>query len=302
MKTALCAAAIGVAMLTGYGLSAQPAQAGYVVDLTQQGANVVETGNGSLDLTALTFLTTNSPPAGGEQARINASFGLVVLGPTSPTSINVYKGLTGPSSFGSGSSFENANSGLGGSPVGVAGSLIAGTPILGVPVGYVSGASLGTSTNTWDDATFASLGVTRGTYTWTWGSGKDADSFRLIVVPEPATWAMLLIGFGLLGLVGYRKTRLSPVNGFLPLRHAAAVPPAVALGRTKRTLANDLSREIVAAVAPASEKQIHEQFLFEQRKSCYNNRVAGSRRGARGAARARKTEGRKILFESRVTH
>jgi hypothetical protein len=65
MKTALCAAAIGVAMLTGYGLSAQPAQAGYVVDLTQQGANVVETGNGSLDLTALTFLTTNSPPAGG---------------------------------------------------------------------------------------------------------------------------------------------------------------------------------------------------------------------------------------------
>jgi hypothetical protein len=34
MKTALCAAAIGVAMLTGYGLSAPSAQAGYVVDLT----------------------------------------------------------------------------------------------------------------------------------------------------------------------------------------------------------------------------------------------------------------------------
>jgi hypothetical protein len=27
------------------------------------------------------------------------------------------------------------------------------------------------------------------------------------VVPEPSTWAMLLIGFGLLGLFGYRKTR-----------------------------------------------------------------------------------------------
>jgi hypothetical protein len=76
--------------------------------------------------------------------------------------------------------------------VGVARSLIPGTPILGVPVNYLLGSSLGTSTDTWDDATFASLGVTPDI-----GSGKDADSFRLIVVPEPATWAMLLVGFGL---------------------------------------------------------------------------------------------------------
>ena len=55
MKTALCAAAISVAMVTGYGLSAPPAQAGYVVDLTQQGANVVATGSGPIDLTGLTF-------------------------------------------------------------------------------------------------------------------------------------------------------------------------------------------------------------------------------------------------------
>jgi hypothetical protein len=27
------------------------------------------------------------------------------------------------------------------------------------------------------------------------------------VVPEPSTWAMMALGFGLLGLVGYRKTR-----------------------------------------------------------------------------------------------
>jgi hypothetical protein len=26
-------------------------------------------------------------------------------------------------------------------------------------------------------------------------------------VPEPSTWAMMLLGFGLLGFLGYRKTR-----------------------------------------------------------------------------------------------
>ena len=143
----------------------------------------------------------------------------MVLGPTSSTPINVYTGLTGPSSFGSGS-FEDANSGSG-SLVGVAGSL-APFPILGVPVGYVSGSSLRTSTDTWDDATFASLGVTPGLYTWTWGSRKDADSFRLIVagrpleqlasldppsIPEPATWTLMAVGFAWLGLLGFRKTR-----------------------------------------------------------------------------------------------
>jgi hypothetical protein len=37
VKTALSATALGVAMLTGYGLSAPPAQAGYIVTLEQVG-------------------------------------------------------------------------------------------------------------------------------------------------------------------------------------------------------------------------------------------------------------------------
>ena len=67
-----------------------------------------------------------------------------------------------------------------------------------VPTGYVSGASLGTSTDTWSGATFASLGVAPGTYTWTWGTGADADSFTLQIgaaaVPEPASLTLTALG------------------------------------------------------------------------------------------------------------
>jgi hypothetical protein len=135
-------------------------------------------------------------------------------------------GLTGPSSFGSGS-FEDANSGSG-SLVGVAGSL-APFLILGVPVGYVSGSSLGTSTDTWDDATFASLGVTPGRYTWTWGSGKDADSFRLIVARGPrkrTCWSSCLSWLHLLRSWSLRSTRSGSADELARLLGADAYSEA----------------------------------------------------------------------------
>ena len=55
------AAAVGAAMLIG--LSAPSAEAGYIVDLTQQGADVVATGSGAIDLTGLTFVNTFSAAA-----------------------------------------------------------------------------------------------------------------------------------------------------------------------------------------------------------------------------------------------
>jgi hypothetical protein len=201
MKTALYAAAIGTAMLTGYGLSAPPAQAAFVVDLTQQGANVVASGSGAFDLTGLSFI----------RSLFNAAFiwpdsALIYTGPPFPpgSEVDIYTGITtGPTSFGSGGeSFPSSGSGdLVGIENGVFGHA------LFVPTGYVSDSPL-SDTSTYDNQTFSGLGVTPGTYKWTWGSGADADSFTLQIgpaaVPEPSTWAMMLLGFVGLGYAGYR--------------------------------------------------------------------------------------------------
>src|ERR1700722_11813304 len=91
------ASVIGAAMLIG--LSTPPAQAGYVVDLTQQGPNVVATGSGPIDLTGLSLAGSLTRV----QPFIAPSVGLILTGVTFPApSGDVYTGGTGPSSFGSG--------------------------------------------------------------------------------------------------------------------------------------------------------------------------------------------------------
>ena len=59
---------------------------------------------------------------------------------------------------------------------------------IGVPQGYISGDPL-RNTTSWINATYASLGMTPGVYTWSWGSGADATpslltSWRRIFAPD----------------------------------------------------------------------------------------------------------------------
>jgi hypothetical protein len=203
------AAALGAAMLTVYGLSALPVQAGYVVTLEQLGSNVVATGSGAIDLTGLTFLGSS-----GVASFMTPAIGLIHTGPIIATAASAYSGLTGPTSFGSGG--ETVASTGSGDVVGIEGAPSEEVPagFLVVPEFYTSGASL-SDTSTFDNQSFTILGVIPGTYEWTWGSGAN-QNFTLQIgpaaVPAPSIGrglpALLAIsGAWLLHLVVLRLRR-----------------------------------------------------------------------------------------------
>jgi hypothetical protein len=187
-----------------FSLSAPPAQARYTVTLEEQGNNVVATGIGSLDLTDLGGDGTGATSAGIVPALPNGS---INTGPASSTAAVFYTGYTGPLSFGSGG--PSTASSDDGDLVGI--NALSSNPLapvasdLVVLQDYVSGNPL-SDTSTYDNATFASLGVTPGTYVWTWGAGADADSFTLNITataaPEPSGLSQLGVGLAGLALAG----------------------------------------------------------------------------------------------------
>lgn len=178
----------------------------YVVKLIQKGNNVVALGNGAIDLTGLTYKSGGWVVSSDD---VDPSIGDLSMGSVGSPGV-LYQGMSGPTSFGSGG-LSNATSSSGGDLeiFGSAGSYpccsITG-PAMWVPADYVSDTPMSNSA-TWDSANAASLGVTPGIYTWTWGAGTDQ---RFILeaftsVPEPAALGML--GFGLLLVGGFVRLR-----------------------------------------------------------------------------------------------
>lgn len=176
---------------------ASSAQAAYKIDIQQVGSNVVASGSGSINLDALTFTTFFT---GAAQVDPSSALAFVGSGPYS-----VYTGFSGPSSFGSGAgAFADSYTGP---TVYIWGS----QNEISVADGYLSGTPVGLSTGTFNNSTIASLGLTPGTYIWSWGSGSSADTFTVHIgsaaVPEPSTWAMMLAGFAGAGVALRRRNR-----------------------------------------------------------------------------------------------
>jgi hypothetical protein len=179
--------------------SVRPAQAiPFTITMGQVGSNVVATGSGAINLTGLTFAFESLNATNG----LFASEGSIAVGPSGFNDVDVYTGFTGPTSFGPGMTNFDSVPGSG-DFVGISGFL----GLLVVPHNYSSNTNLAGSL-TFTNETFQSLGVTPGTYTWTWGSGLPNQSFTLIIgpagVPDGGS-TISLLGCALLGLAALRR-------------------------------------------------------------------------------------------------
>ena len=160
-------------MLACLAAFACPTQAAVIVSIMQSGPDVVATGTGTLDTTGL---RKNGPYNDGG-GNLDPRYGEITLGDWGSVQIIFFGPITGPKSFGSGQRWH-AQSGSG-DKFGL-GENFTGDPFtsLSLPDGYVSGSAL-SGTSTYEGMTFSNLGLTPGSYVWTWGDGAHADSFTL---------------------------------------------------------------------------------------------------------------------------
>jgi hypothetical protein len=157
-------------------------RADLVFTIEQVGNDVVTTGTGSLDITGVPiygngygtpFLIPNTAAVG--------------VGSTSSLHYEEFQGLSGPTSFGSGGIF---------SPSSGSGDVIAlngAYHLIAVPWLYVSGTSI-SGTDAYDNQTLSSLGLTSGTYTYTFSDNTITVQISSAAVPEPSTAIVAVLG------------------------------------------------------------------------------------------------------------
>lgn len=181
------------------------ANADVVINVQQVGEDIHLSLGGSLDTFGLVLANQAFvPPAGIDPG---AAFVRLGMG-----SFDRYAGLSGPTFFG-GLAFSAAWP-TEGTPFGVFGN----QGYLYLPTGYVSGSPL-SATGIIAQATLNGIIASAGTYVYTLPAG-NSDRITVQIggtplsfpneggaVPEPASWAMLLAGFGLIGAIARRRRR-----------------------------------------------------------------------------------------------
>ena len=155
---------------------------------------VIATGSGSANLAGLTF-----DSSGNRAAVVGAQYGLAVVGSALNDDVMYWTGISGPASFGTGDAFPATGVG---DKFGVFGLF----GVITLQDGYASGDPL-SAVSEWGGETFATLGLTPGTYTWTWGSGGDADSLTVNIEAVPEANSLVMLGLGSLSLLLGRKRR-----------------------------------------------------------------------------------------------
>lgn len=192
MKNIASFAAIGSTLTVG-ALCTGAARAAVVINVYPVGSDVVAVGSGTVNTSGLTLTNSNVQPNRG----VNPSTGYLVIG---SSRADFYRGFSGPASFGPGTITTSLSSATGTS-MGIA----VGFDTFVVPAGYLSGAPLNGSV-TFNNQTISSLGLTEGSYVYTWGSGSNADTLTINVSSIPTPGAAALLGLG--GVMAARRRRM----------------------------------------------------------------------------------------------
>ena len=159
-----------------------------VYDSGTSQTNVVFSYTGSLDMTGQ---TTSS--IGGTWNGIHPSDAYLAINSNNGKNGLKSEELSGPTSFGAGSSYISDSSRSGDYFVidGYKHNFI-------IPENYASGAQISGS-STYANNTLAGMGITPGTYTWT--LTQSGDTIQMEVVPEPSVFALSgLVGIGVLAI------------------------------------------------------------------------------------------------------
>jgi len=156
-----------------------------LITILEVGSDVVMSGGGSVNVSSL---TTGSTLSLGN--RIDPSVNFASLGNGSVTSYTGITGITPNMGLGS-NTFSFNTTGTDSFAIEEFGSPLVE---LYVPQNYVSNTALGPSTATFTNKSFTTLGINTGTYTWTWGSGANEDSFTVQVGPSTLNVNILEVG------------------------------------------------------------------------------------------------------------
>jgi hypothetical protein len=145
------------------------ASGNFNVSISQVGNDVVWNGSGSFNLAALTSGGTQTIGGGYQATQAVWAIGPIVT-------VDTYSGtITYPSTFGGGGVGVTSNTGS------TFGILLGGSGrLLYVPSGYVSNTVINGS-STYANQTIAGMGLTPGTYTWSWGTGGNTSTLVMTI-------------------------------------------------------------------------------------------------------------------------